>query len=458
MTLIKSISGFRGTIGGKSGNNLTAADIVACTAAYGSWILETGKAAKVIVGRDGRISGNIVSNLAVNTLLSLGIDVVDLGLSTTPTVEMMVPDLGAGGGIIFTASHNPKQWNALKFLNDKGEFISGDEGKRILELEKEAAAIYADVDELGQYSEKEDAIALHIDKILDLDIIDIETIKRKKYTVVVDCINSTGSISIPPLLDKLGCSYILINDDLSGDFAHNPEPLPAHLSGLSQAIKDNGADLGIAVDPDVDRLAFVCEDGSLFGEEYTLVAVADFILSKTPGNTVSNLSSTRALSDVTLKYGKTYHASAVGEVNVVNKMKEVDAVIGGEGNGGVIYPGLHYGRDALVGIAFVLNLLADKDISLSALRKTYKDYEIRKHKIQLSEGMDLKSIFDSLQDKYAKEQLNLEDGLKIDMENGWVHLRKSNTEPILRVYSESTSAEQADQLAEMIINDVKNLC
>jgi len=458
LTLIKSISGFRGTIGGKSGNNLTAADIVACTAAYGSWILETGKAAKVIVGRDGRISGNIVSNLAVNTLLSLGIDVVDLGLSTTPTVEMMVPDLSAGGGIIFTASHNPKQWNALKFLNDKGEFISGDEGKRILELEKEAAAIYADVDELGHYSKKEDAIALHIDKILDLDIIDIETIKRKKYTVVVDCINSTGSISIPPLLDKLGCRYILINDDLSGDFAHNPEPLPAHLSGLSQAIKDNGADLGIAVDPDVDRLAFVCEDGSLFGEEYTLVAVADFILSKTPGNTVSNLSSTRALSDVTLKYGKTYYASAVGEVNVVNKMKEVDAVIGGEGNGGVIYPGLHYGRDALVGIAFVLNLLADKDISLSALRKTYKDYEIRKHKIQLSEGMDLKSIFDSLQDKYAKEQLNLEDGLKIDMENGWVHLRKSNTEPILRVYSESTSAEQADQLAEMIINDVKNLC
>ncbi len=458
MTLIKSISGFRGTIGGKSGDNLTAADIVACTAAYGSWILETGKPAKVIVGRDGRISGNIVSNLAVNTLLTLGIDVVDLGHSTTPTVEMMVPDLSAGGGIIFTASHNPKQWNALKFLNDKGEFISGEEGVRILALEKEASTIYADVDNLGSYTKKKDAIALHIEKILALDIIDVEVIKRKKFKVVVDCINSTGSISIPPLLDKLGCSYTLIHDDLSGDFAHNPEPLPAHLTDLSAAVKEQGADIGIAVDPDVDRLAFVSEDGSVFGEEYTLVAVADFILSKTPGNTVSNLSSTRALSDVTKKYGKSYHASAVGEVNVVNKMKEVDAVIGGEGNGGVIYPALHYGRDALVGIAFVLNLLADNDTTLSEQRKSYKDYQIRKHKIQLSENMDLDKIFVSLQDKYKQEELNLVDGLKIDMENGWVHLRKSNTEPILRVYSESTSAEQADSLAEMIINDVKNLC
>jgi len=457
VALIKTISGFRGTIGGSPKSNLTPVDIVGCTAAFGQWILSRDVPKKVIIGRDGRISGELVSALASNTLRALGIDVVDLGLSTTPTVEVMVPKLEAGAGIIFTASHNPKEWNALKFLNDKGEFISGEIGKEILALEAKNEFEFAPVDKMGSYSTYENAIAEHIDLILALEYLDIENIRNRKFHVVVDCINSTGAISIPPLLDKLGCTYELINGEVNGDFAHNPEPLPAHLVDLCEKVGSSSADLGIVVDPDVDRLAFVSDNGIFFGEENTLVAVADFVLSKKKGNTVSNLSSTRALSDITNKHGGTYAASAVGEVNVVNKMKETNAVIGGEGNGGVILPDLHYGRDALVGIALFLNLLSERGITCSELQKEYPKYEIRKHKIQLNDKMDLENIFSKLKAKYAEERINTIDGLKIDMENGWVHLRKSNTEPILRVYSESSSAEEADQLAEMIINDVKSL-
>jgi len=456
--LLKTISGFRGTIGGVPGNNLTPLDIVSCTAAFGQWILSCDVPKKVIIGRDGRISGDLVSSLSSNTLLALGIDVVDLGLSTTPTVELMVPKLSAGAGIIFTASHNPKQWNALKFLNHKGEFISAEVGKTILNLEAQNKFNFCSVDDLGVLSQYENAIDEHIDDILQLDYLDVEKIKQRKFHVIVDCINSTGAISIPPLLDKLACSYTLINAEVSGDFAHNPEPLPAHLTELCTAVANSKADLGIVVDPDVDRLAFVSENGVFFGEENTLVAVADFVLSQKKGNTVSNLSSTRSLSDITKKHGAEYHASAVGEVNVVNKMKATNAVIGGEGNGGVILPDLHYGRDALVGIALFLNLLADRKISCSELHASYPKYEIRKHKIQLADNMDLGMIFSKLQEKYKNEQLNTVDGLKIDMKNGWVHLRKSNTEPILRVYSESNSATEADKLAEMIINDVNSLC
>ncbi len=457
MALIKTISGFRGTIGGEPSNNLTPLDIVACTAAFGQWILSCDVPRKVIIGRDGRISGELVSALSCNTLLALGIDVVDLGLSTTPTVEVMVPKLSAGAGIIFTASHNPKQWNALKFLNHKGEFISADIGKTVLQYEAESKFEFAPVDEMGSYSTYDNAMEEHINQILALDYLDVDKIKARKFHVIVDCINSTGAISIPPLLDKLDCSYELINGEVTGEFAHNPEPLPAHLVDLCEKVAATNADLGIVVDPDVDRLAFVSDNGVFFGEENTLVAVADFVLSKKKGNTVSNLSSTRALSDITEKHGGSYSASAVGEVNVVNKMKETNAVIGGEGNGGVILPDLHYGRDALVGIALFLNLLCDRNISCSELHASYPKYEIRKHKIQLAESMDLDKIFSELKSKYAAEQINTIDGLKIDMKNGWVHLRKSNTEPILRVYSESSSAEEADQLAEMIINDVKSL-
>jgi len=457
VALLKTISGFRGTIGGTPKTNLTPLDIVACTAAFGQWMLSCDVPKKVIIGRDGRISGDLVSALSSNTLLALGIDVVDLGLSTTPTVEVMVPKLSAGAGIIFTASHNPKQWNALKFLNHKGEFISGEIGNTILSLEAKSEFDFAEVDDMGTYSTYDNAIAEHVQDILNLDYLDIAAIQKRKFHVVIDCINSTGAISIPPLLDKLGCTYELINGEVNGEFAHNPEPLPAHLVDLCEKVASSSADLGIVVDPDVDRLAFVSDNGVFFGEENTLVAVADFVLSKKPGNTVSNLSSTRALSDITKKHGASYFASAVGEVNVVNKMKESNAVIGGEGNGGVILPDLHYGRDALVGIALFLNLLCDKGMSCSELYESYPKYEIRKHKIQLQEKMDLDKIFSELKTKYADEQINTIDGLKIDMKNGWVHLRKSNTEPILRVYSESSSAEEADQLAEMIINDVKSL-
>lgn len=453
MTLIKSISGIRGTIGGNKGDNFTPIDIVECTAGFGTWLINNLKTKKVIVGRDGRISGEMVSNLAINTLLALGIDVIDLGLSTTPTVEMMVPALGAGAGIIFTASHNPKQWNALKFLNEKGEFISGAEGEEILGLIKDDKISYTDVDNLGSLSTYNDSIQDHVKKILELKYVDIKAIREANLHVVVDCINSTGAISIPPLLDKMGVSYTLINEKITGDFAHNPEPLPAHLIQLSNAIVDHKAHLGISVDPDVDRLAFVNEDGSMFGEEYTLVAVADHILSINPGNTVSNLSSTRALADVTRTHGGTYKASAVGEVNVVNMMKSTSAVIGGEGNGGIILPELHYGRDALVGIAIFLSLYVKKGKKMTELRASYPSYFIQKDKVNL-EGLNVDSILMKIKDVYEDEQLNEIDGLKIDLSYGWVHIRKSNTEPIIRIYAESSSEEKAKTLIQSIKNIV----
>lgn len=457
MALLKTISGFRGTIGGFAGENLTPIDIINCTAAYGHWLKQRNSKPTVIVGRDGRISGPLVSSLAIQTLLSIGIDVIDAGLSTTPSVEMGVKYTNSDGGIIFTASHNPKQWNALKFLNHEGEFISKEAGQYILSKEAEGNIEFAQVDQIGQYKTIDNLIDLHIASILDLDIIKTDIIAAKNFTIVVDCINSTGAISIPPLLDKLNCKYILINEDINGDFAHNPEPLPSHLTDLSKAVIEHKADLGIAVDPDVDRLAFMCEDGSFFGEEYTLVAAADFVLSKTPGNTVSNLSSTRALADVTSNYDQSYQASAVGEVNVVSTMKASSAVIGGEGNGGVIYPKLHYGRDALVGIVFMLQLMAERAKTATELRREYPDYEIRKHKIELTKDLDVDNLLSKLKEKYSTERINTIDGLKIDMTDGWVHLRKSNTEPILRVYSESHSAEEADRLANMIIKDVELL-
>lgn len=450
MTLIKSISGIRGTIGGKPGTNLTPVDIVECTAGFGVWIKKRHENPKVVVGRDGRITGELVSQLAVNTLISMGIDVVDLGLSTTPTVEIAVPIEGASAGIIFTASHNPKQWNALKFLNSKGEFISADDGQEIIDYIAGGELSFVDVDDLGQVTTDDTYIDKHIDQILELDYVDVANIKSKNFKVVVDCINSTGAISVPPLLEKLGCEIHLINEEITGDFAHNPEPRPEHLTELSAKIKELGADLGISVDPDVDRLAFVCEDGSMFGEEYTLVAVADSILTKKPGNTVSNLSSTRALADVTKKHGQSYTASAVGEVNVVNAMKETNAVIGGEGNGGVILPDLHYGRDALAGIALMLDLLANKGVTISELKSSYPSYEIVKDKIQLTPEIDVDHLLAETAKVYKDEHLNTVDGLKIDFDNGWIHMRKSNTEPIIRVYSEASTAEDATKLAEGI--------
>jgi phosphomannomutase len=454
LTLIKSISGIRGTIGGQQGENLTPVDIVECTAAYGTWLLESGNPRKVIVGRDGRISGPQVSKLAINTLLMQGIDVVDLGLSTTPTVEMAVKYENAGGGIIFTASHNPKEYNALKFLNEKGEFISANDGETILQLIEDKNLYFSGVDELGVLIPGKDYIQRHIDDILSIPLLDIEIIKEKAYTVVVDCINSTGAISVIPLLEQLNCKVIAINNEMHGDFAHNPEPLAKHLTQLSKAVRSHKADMGIAVDPDVDRLAFMCEDGVLFGEEYTLVAVADFVLSKKGGNTVSNLSSTRALADITRKYGYEYHASAVGEVNVVNLLKETKAVIGGEGNGGVIYPELHYGRDALVGIALFLNLLASKNCSLTELKATYPHYEMIKDKIQLTKDLNVNEVLQEIADAFKNEEVNTIDGVKIDFSDGWVHLRKSNTEPIIRVYSESKTQERAEELISLVKDQI----
>lgn len=457
MALIKSISGIRGTIGGTAGDNLTPIDIVESAAAYGFWLLENGNAPKVVIGRDARISGEVVSNLVVNTLRSLGIAVVDLGLSTTPTVEIAVPKEGAGGGIILTASHNPKQWNALKLLNEKGEFISAENGQEILELLKTGAITYATVDKLGTYKKDDTYINQHIDMILDLPLVDVKAVQDKQFKIVVDCINSTGAISIPPLLEQLGCEVILINEEMTGQFAHNPEPLPEHLTELSGAVKTHRAQLGIVVDPDVDRLALVCEDGEMFGEEYTLVAVADYILKHTPGATVSNLSSTKALRDVTEKHGQKYSAAAVGEVNVVNQMKASNAVIGGEGNGGIIYPELHYGRDALVGIALLLSHLAHFGKPLSFLRNSYPNYTISKNKILLSPEIDLNYLFDGLQKKYEREKINTIDGLKIEFEEDWIHLRRSNTEPIIRIYTESTSPVIANNLANKIKADINDL-
>ena len=454
MTLIKSISGIRGTIGGQQGQNLTPIDIVECVAGYGQWLKsqhgDQQKSFKVVVGRDGRISGPIVSQIAIQTLLAMGIDVIDLGLSTTPTVEMAVPHHQAHGGIIFTASHNPKEWNALKFLNHLGEFISAADGESILNAIDEGELYFSEVDHIGSYSTDTSAIAYHIEQILALPYLELDLLRSKKYKVVVDAINSTGALAIPPLLDQLGCTYHVINKEVTGDFAHNPEPLAEHLIDLCDAVVDYKADVGIAVDPDVDRLCFVTEEGKLFGEEYTLVAIADYILTKKKGDTVSNLSSTRALADVTNKYGITYHAAAVGEVNVVTKMKEVQAVIGGEGNGGVILPDLHYGRDALVGIVLFLMLMAESNMSASILRAKYPDYIMIKDKINLSMDIHPDDILDRVAKAFANEKVNLIDGVKIDFAQGWVHIRKSNTEPIIRVYCEGPDQATAIDLIQKV--------
>jgi len=456
VSLIKSISGIRGTIGGKPGNNLTPLDIVKFSAAYGSWLLASGKGNKVVVGRDGRISGSLVQSLVVNTLMGLGIDVVDAGLSTTPTVEMAVVWEQAAGGIIITASHNPKEWNALKLLNERGEFIDAEAGRKVLEIASAEEVQFAPVDKLGTYSFNNDYLQQHIDAILQYPLVDVEQIRQKKLKVVVDVINSTGAIFVPPLLEALGVEkVILLNEELTGKFAHNPEPLPENLQELSAAVKHHQAHLGIAVDPDVDRLCFVCEDGTMFGEEYTLVAVADYILGKRPGNTVSNMSSTKSLKEVTHKYGCEYHPSAVGEVNVVNKMKAVSAVIGGEGNGGIIVPDFHYGRDALIGIGLFLSALAHHKNGIKSFRARYPDYIISKNKIELNEGLDITGIFDKIRQKYRNNPVNIEDGLKIEFDNDWVHLRTSNTEPIVRIYAESSFETTANNMALRLMQDIR---
>lgn len=455
MALMKSISGIRGTIGGKPGDNLTPVDIIKFTAAYGTIL---GKGKKVIVGRDGRMSGEMVRSLVVHTLTGLGLDVIDLGLSTTPTVEMAVKFEGAAGGIILTASHNPKQWNALKLLNEKGEFISAELGLQMLAIAESEQFDFAQVDELGTYSYDDTLLQTHIDAILVHPLVNKKQIAEKKFKVVVDAINSSGAEAVPALLTALGVTDVtVLNAEMHGNFAHNPEPLAENLVDLCSEVVKQKADLGIAVDPDVDRLCFVSNDGSLFGEEYTLVAVADYILSNKKGNTVSNLSSTRALRDVTEKHGGTYFASAVGEVNVVKKMKEVDAVIGGEGNGGIIDPALHYGRDALIGIALFLTQLAQSGKTTAELRKTFPDYFMSKNKIDLPQGTDVKAVLAKVKDQYTSYQVNTVDGVKIDFEKSWVHLRASNTEPIIRIYSEADSVEKADALALDVINKIKEV-
>ncbi len=460
MTLIRSISGIRGTIGGKAGEGLSPEDIVMFTVAFNNLLKENapGKRLKVVVGRDARISGPMVSKLVTGALQACGTDVVNLGLSTTPTVEMAVTDLGADGGIILTASHNPAEWNALKLLNAKGEFISAAEGEKLLELAKDKSFNYAGVSDLGGYERVTDQIARHIGAILGLDLVDVDAIREKNFRVAFDAINSTGAIALPVLLEALGVSVIEgINTEVNGEFAHNPEPLPEHLTGLRDKVLQMGADVGFVVDPDVDRLAIVMENGEMFGEEYTLVAVADYILQHQKGNTVSNLSSTRALKDVTLKHGGEYFASAVGEVNVVEKMKQVRAVIGGEGNGGVIYPALHYGRDALVGIALFLSWLAKSGKSCSELRREYPDYYISKNKIQLGEGLDADKVLAAIGEKYASYAPDKTDGLRIDIMREWVHLRKSNTEPIIRIYAESRDRTRAEELARTIMDDISKV-
>ncbi|PKQ45531.1 phosphoglucosamine mutase [Confluentibacter flavum] len=456
MTLIKSISGIRGTIGGHVGDNLTPIDAVKFAAAYGVWIKQQRDkdTYRVVVGRDARISGEMIQNLVMNTLVGLGIHVIDLGLSTTPTVEMAVPMEHADGGIILTASHNPKQWNALKLLNSKGEFLDADEGAKILEIAESDTIAFADVDSLGKITKNKAYFDLHIIEVLDLDLVNVPAIEDAKFKVVVDGVNSTGGIVIPLLLERLGVHVVKLYCEPNGEFPHNPEPLKEHLTDLSKKVVETGADFGIVVDPDVDRLAFIDENGEMFGEEYTLVACADYVLSRTPGNTVSNMSSTRALRDVTEKYGGSYEASAVGEVNVVSLMKKNKVVIGGEGNGGVIYPESHYGRDALVGIALFLSLLADKRISVSALRKTYPNYFMSKKKIELTPGLDVDGILKTIEKRYQNEQLTTIDGVKIDFLESWVHLRKSNTEPIVRIYTEAKSQQEADTLADRFIDEI----
>jgi phosphomannomutase len=461
MSLIKSISGIRGTIGGKPDENLSPIDVVKFSAAFGTWLLQqntTNK--KVIIGRDGRISGAMVQELAAATLIALGIDVIDAGLSTTPTIEMAIQFEKAAGGMIISASHNPKEWNALKLFNHLGEFISAEDGKQVLSIAEKNEFNFASVDKLGNKTFDDTFIHKHIQAIVAYDLVDVQAIKKKKFKIVIDAINSTGAIAVPALLQALGVKdsdIVVLNSEVNGKFAHNPEPLPEHLQELCNAVNKHKADIGIAVDPDVDRLSFVCEDGSLFGEEYTLVAVADYVLNNRKGNTVSNMSSTRALKDVTLKHGGNYYPSAVGEVNVVNKMKAVNAVIGGEGNGGVIVPDLHYGRDALIGIALFLTFLAKEKKSVKQLRNTYPDYFISKNKIELGKDFNIQQIFDQITKKYKKYPINTEDGLKIEFENDWVHLRTSNTEPIIRIYAESNFSTTADNIAKKMMQDIREV-
>ncbi len=458
MTLIKSISGIRGTIGGKVGEALTPLDIVKFSSAYSAWILAQGINKKVIVGRDARLSGDMMTKLVVATLQGMGIDVINLGLSTTPTVEIAVTAENAAGGIILTASHNPAQWNALKLLNHRGEFISEQDGQWILQAAENQNFSYVNVSNLGTYKEDNTYIQKHIAMILNLPLVDVKAIQARNFKIIVDAVNSTGGIAVPMLLKALGVEKITkLFCEPTGHFPHNPEPLPEHLSHIISRMESQDFDLGIVVDPDVDRLAFVCEDGSPFGEEYTLVAIADYVLQKQQGNTVSNLSSTRALRDVTNKWKGNYFAAAVGEVNVVTKMKEVKAVIGGEGNGGVIFPELHYGRDALVGIALFLTHLAKYGKSTKMLRMSYPSYHISKNKIELTTEINVDKILDGIEQKYHRQSINKIDGLKIDFDREWVHLRKSNTEPIIRIYAESESAATADYLAQKIISDIKEL-
>ncbi len=460
MTLIKSISGIRGTIGGPQGENLTPIDIVKFTTAYVRFMSEKneGKRLKIVLGRDARLSGTMVENIIEGTLLGCGADVIGVGLCTTPGVEMAVITHKADGGIIITASHNPKQWNALKLLNERGEFLNDKEGKRVLALAEDEAFVFPEIDSIGKVVSREDFNATHIQQVLALPLVDAEAVKARRFKVVVDAVNSIGGVVIPALLEELGCEVVKLNCEPTGEFAHNPEPLPEHLTEISEVIRREKADLGVVVDPDVDRLALVSEDGSMFGEEYTLVAVSDYILSQGVGNTVSNLSSSRALRDVTVAHGGQYNASAVGEVNVVAKMKETGAVIGGEGNGGVIYPALHYGRDALVGVALFLTHLVKKGCTMTELRKQYPAYFASKNKIQLTPAIDVDKVLAEMKARYANENVNDIDGVKIDFAENWVHLRKSNTEPIIRIYTEAKSADEADALAQRFIAEIGEIC
>ena len=457
MTLIKSISGIRGTIGGNTGDTLNPLDIVKFTSAYATFIAENGGKRRIVVGRDARISGEMVRSVVCGTLLGMGFDVIDLGLATTPTTELAVRHHNADGGIIITASHNPTQWNALKLLNAQGEFLTAADGARVLEIAESEAFVYADVEHLGTYATDPDFDSRHIADVLALNLVNVEAVKARRFRVCVDAINSVGGIILPRLLDALGVEYTVLNAEPTGRVAHNPEPLERNLQGIMDEIRKGGYDLGIVVDPDVDRLAFISEDGTMFGEEYTLVSVADYILSHTPGNTVSNLSSTRALRDVTLRHGGKYFASAVGEVNVTTQMTEAGAVIGGEGNGGVIYPESHYGRDALVGIALFLSLLAERGLTLTQLRATLPTYFIAKNRIDLSPSTDTDSMLARVKEMYADEHVTDIDGVKIDFADKWVHLRKSNTEPIIRVYSEASSMEEADALGKKLMRVVAEM-
>ena len=459
MTLIKSISGIRGTIGGLAGDTLNPLDIVKFTSAYATFIRRSAKSDsnKIVVGRDARISGEMVKNVVCGTLMGMGYDVINIGLATTPTTEIAVRMSGADGGIIITASHNPRHWNALKLLNEEGEFLTKEDGNEVLDIAEKEDFEFSDVDNLGKYTDDDTFNQRHIDSVLSLNLVDVEAIKNAHFKVVVDSINSVGGIILPKLLDALGVEHKFLNGEANGDFVHNPEPLEKNLSGIMGEMADGGYDLGIVVDPDVDRLAFICEDGKMYGEEYTLVSVADYVLSHTPGNTVSNLSSTRALRDVTEKYDGKYTAAAVGEVNVTTKMKEVGAIIGGEGNGGVIYPESHYGRDALVGIALFLSSLAHKGCKASELRASFPNYFIAKNRIDLTQSTDVDAILEKVKEMYKNEQVNDIDGVKIDFPDKWVHLRKSNTEPIIRVYSEAATMEEADALGKILMQVVYDM-